>query len=108
MTIQTVDGLDVALDDDHWKTHILKGHPELAQHRELVIETLKHPEAVYRSKRDPTTRVYARSYSEIMIGETLAERIDLRVVVREKKSFVVTAYFAVAMWRGFGERIWPS
>jgi hypothetical protein len=108
VTIRAADGLDVALDDDHWKTHIVKRHPELTQYRELVIETLQHPEAVYRSKRDPTTRVYARSYSGLMIAETLVETVNLRVVVREKESFVVTAYFVGAMWRGLGERIWPS
>ncbi len=31
MTIRTVDGLDVVLDADQWKTHILKGHPELTR-----------------------------------------------------------------------------
>ena len=108
VTIRAADGLDVELDDDHWMTHIVKGHPEVARHRELVIETLQHPEAVHRSKRDPTTRVYTRSYSGIMIGETLVEMISLRVVVREKERFVVTAHFVVAMWRGLGERIWPS
>jgi hypothetical protein len=102
-----VDGLEVVLDEDHWKNHILKGHPELIQHRDLVIETLKNPEGVYRSKRDPTTRIYARSYPGILIEGTPVERINLRVVVSERNGFVATAYFAVAMWRGFGERIWP-
>jgi len=108
VTIQAVDGLDVTLDDDHWKAHIVKKHPELAQNLDRVIETLKEPDAVYRSKRDPTTRVYARSYSGIVIGETLVEKATLRVIVRDESRFVVTAYFAVAMWRGVGERIWPS
>lgn len=108
MTIRAADGLDVALDDDHWNAHIVKKHPELGQHRDLVIETLQHPDAVYRSKRDPATRVYARSYTGIRIGETLVEGVNLRVVVRETESFVVTAHFVVEMWRGLGERIWPS
>ena len=107
MTILTVDGLEVVLDDDHWKTHILKGHPELTLYRDLVIETLKQPEGVYRSKRDSTTRIYARSCLGILIGKTLVERINLLVYVREENGFVVTAYFAAVMWRGLGERIWP-
>ncbi len=108
MTIRTADGLDVVFDDDHWKTHVLKRHPELAQHRDRVIETLKDPEGVYRSKRDPATRIYARTYAGIMIEGTPLERISLRVVVREKNGFVATAIFVAAMWRGLGERIWPS
>ncbi len=108
MTILAVDGLPVELDEDHWKTHVLKGHPELTPYREFVIETLKQPDGVYRGKRDPTTRIYAKTYAGIRIGETPVEEISLVVVVREKNAFVVTAYFAVAAWRGFGERIWPS
>ena len=106
--VTTADGLDVVLDEDHWKTHILKGHPELLPYRDFVIETLQHPEGVYRSKRNPTTRIYTKSYSEILIGGNLAERTNLLVFVREENRFVITAYFAVAMWRGLGERIWPS
>jgi len=34
--------------------------------------------------------------------------MTLLVFVREEGSFVVTAYFAVGIWRGLGERIWPS
>ena len=108
MRVTTADGLDVVLDEDHWKTHVLKGHPELLPYRDLVIETLMSPVGVYRSKRDPTARIYVRSYSNVLIGETLIDRTNLRVVVREENGFVATAYFAVAEWRGLGERIWPS
>jgi len=95
------------LDDGHWDTHILRGHPELAGYQDRVIEALRQPDDVYRSKRDPTTRIYVRSYGGIVIENTPIEKINLRVVVREKDGFVVTAYFAVATWRGLGERIWP-
>lgn len=108
MRIATADGLDAVLDEDHWNDHILNGHPELLPYRDFVIETLKYPEGVYRSKRDPTSRIYPRSYSKVLIGETLIEKMNLRVVVREENGFVATAYFAVAEWRGLGERIWPS
>ena len=108
MTIHTVDGLDVSLDDNRWQMHIIKRHPELAQHRELVIETLRHPDVIYRSKRDPAARVYTRSYAGIMVGETSVPRINLRVVVREEERLVTTALFVAATWRGLGERLWPS
>ena len=67
MIIHAADGLDVELDDEHWRAYILRGHPELTPHLELVIETLKCPEGVYRSKRDLTTRIYARTYAGIMV-----------------------------------------
>ena len=107
MRIPTADGVDVVLDEDHWKTHILKRHPELRPYRESVIETLKNSEGVYRSKRNPTVRIYVKKYAKLLIGETLVENVSLRVFVREEGAFVATAYFAVAEWRGLGEKIWP-
>jgi hypothetical protein len=77
--------------------------PWMEQHRNLVIETLQYPEGVYRSRRDPRTRVYVRSYTGAIIGETSVETTHLRVVVRDRESLVVTAYFVVTTWRGIGE-----
>ena len=108
MTISTADGLDGVLEDEHWETHILKGHPELAPYHDLVVETLKTPDGVYRSKRDGTTRVYVKSCHGIVIGAAPVESIALLVFVQEKTGFVATAYFAAAIWRGLGARIWPS
>ena len=108
MKILTVDGLEALLDEQHWETHVVAHHPELVPHKNLVIETLRNTEGVYRSKRDPTTRIYVRKCVGTLIGATVVERTNLLVFVREENGFVVTAYFAVAMWHGLGERIWPS
>ena len=108
MRVTAADGLDVVLDEDHWKTHILKGHPELLPYRDLVIETLQQRNGVWRSKRYRATKIYTRSYSGILLREKLVERTNLRVVVREQNGYVATAYFTVAEFRGLGERIWPS
>ena len=108
MRIPAGDGLDVVLDEDRWKTHITKRHPQMLPYQELVIETLKNPEGIYRGRRDRITRIYTRSYSGILLREKLLERTNLRVVVREQNGYVATAYFTVAEFRGLGERIWPS
>jgi len=108
VTIRTADGLDAVLDEDHWRTHITNRHPQMLPYQDLVIETLKNPEGVYRGRRDRNTRIYTRSYSKILVGERLIEKTNLRIFVREENGFVATAYFAVAELRGLGERIWPS
>lgn len=105
--VRTADGLIVTLDEKHWTTHIVAHHPELADHWNLVIETLKTPEGVYRSKRDMSTRIYMRGFYDITISDNVFERMPLLVHVREAGGFVVTAYFAAALWRSLGEQLWP-
>lgn len=107
MAVRTADGLDVVLDEEHWQEHIIKRHPELEPYQGLVVETLTHPERIFRSRRDPTTRIYTRTCTNILIGDVLIERTSLLVYVREDSVFVVTAHFATAMWRSLGEKIWP-
>jgi len=107
VTIRTVDGLDAVLDEGHWEAHILLGHPELQGKRELVIETLQKADAVFRSKRNPSTRIYLKRCSYIMLVDHLIEQTTLRVYVRESDGFVVTAYLAAAWWRSLGEKVWP-
>jgi hypothetical protein len=105
--ILTVDGLEAVLDEGHWEAHVLVGHAELMGKRELVIETLQNADAVFRSKRDPSTRIYLKRYADIMLGDHLIEQTTLRVYVRESDGFVITAYFAAAWWRSLGEKLWP-
>ena len=105
--IRTVDGLGAVLDETHWEAHVLAGHSELRGKRELVIETLESADAVFRSKRDPSTRIYLKRYEDIMLGDHSIEQTTLRVYVREGDGFVVTAYFAAAWWRSLGEKLWP-
>jgi predicted glycosyltransferase len=107
VTILTVDGLTAVLDEAHWEAHIVSKHPELNESWDRVVETLQNPEGIFRSKRDPSTRIYVRGYSRIVISETLVEQLSLLVYVRERNGFVVTAHFAAAMWHSLGERIWP-
>lgn len=107
MIIRTADELTVTLDEKHWTTHIVAHHPELADHWDRVIEVLKTPHGVYRSKRDKSTRIYMRVFHGIAVSDNVFERMPLLVHVREEGGFVVTAYFAAAMWRSLGEQLWP-
>lgn len=108
MIIHTADGATATLDETHWETHIVARHPELRAHREKVVDTLTHPDGVYKSRRDPDTRIYLKTFTGVAISDTLFDNLTLLVYVRNKGGFVVTAYFAAAMWRGLGEQLWPS
>jgi hypothetical protein len=81
VTIRTVDGLDAVLDEGHWEANILLGHSKLQGKHELVIETLQHADAVFRSKRDPSTRIYLKRCSDIMLVDHLIEQTTLRAYV---------------------------
>jgi hypothetical protein len=63
---------------------------------------------VFRSKRDPETRIYLKEQESVSLGDRLIQRIDLLVYVRENNGFVVTTFFAGTSSRSLGERIWPS
>lgn len=108
MKISTADGLVADLDETHWESHIASRHPELKGNWDQVLETLRFPEGVYRSKRDRGTRIYARAFTGIVISGAVFDRMTLLVYVREENGFVVTAHFAAAQWRSLGEQIWPS
>lgn len=107
MTIHTVDGAVAVLDEKHYQEHIVSRHPELEGRLNLVVETLQNAEAVYRSKWDADTNIYVKEYTDITIGNIKIERIPLRVYVRGKDGFIVTAYFVAGKWRSLGEKIWP-
>jgi len=94
--IRTVDGLQAVLDEEHWREHIVRHHPEMKDNFDLLVDTLQNARAVYRSKRDQETRIYFKEHASVILGSRLIERMALRVYVRESNGFVVTAFFASA------------
>jgi hypothetical protein len=94
-------------DEGHWQSHVLLGHSVLLGKHELVTEKLQNADAAFRSKRDPSTRIYLKRYADIMLGDHLIEKTTLRVHVRENDGSVISAYFAAAWWRSLGEKLWP-
>jgi hypothetical protein len=104
--VQAPDGLTITLDEDHWRSHIVANHPELAEHWDNVIEAVRSPDGVFQSKRDQGTRIYFKTFSMVTISGSVFERMPLLVCVRERGGFVVSAYFGAA--RSLGKRVWPS
>lgn len=97
-------GFHVILTDRCWAEHIIIGHPEMRPHREDVLETITHPNAIFKGKRDPRTRIYAKMYHFTDQGQWL----DLLVFVGEDHGYVKTAYFAAMAFRMLGAQLWPT
>ena len=51
-------GRDIVLHDGAWYGHILKGHPEVREHRRLVERTIERPHEIRQSASDAACRLY--------------------------------------------------
>ncbi len=61
-TLRDVQGMPVRLTEERL-AHILE-HPEMADRRPAIGETLRQPEHVIESLADPQARLYYRFYTE--------------------------------------------
>lgn len=94
-------GRDIRLTHERLK-HILE-HPEMANMKTAVIETLYHPALVIQSSSDKTATLNYRYYLGTKVGDKW-----LCVVVKYelKDAFVLTAYLTNKPKKG--EQIWPK
>jgi len=83
-------------------THILK-HDEMAGQLNKVEETIREPDVVGRSQRNPDIHLYHKHYSTTPVTEK-----DLLVAIKvtQMEAFVLTAFFTDAIKKG--ERIWEK
>lgn len=51
-------GRRIVLSDRTWFGHIVKGHPEVAECRDLAERAIRQPEEIRFSKADPDCRLY--------------------------------------------------
>lgn len=73
--------------------------------KQLVVEAVGRPDAIYLGKRDPSRRIYRKRHLQVRgVGDSL----DLLVFVGGTDGYVATAYFAAYALRMAGTLIWPS
>ena len=77
-------GRRVILRDRTWFGHIVKGHPEVAEHRGLVEDAVRSPEEVRHSRSDDNCRVY--------LGQGPRETVRIMVVADVNAGVVKTAH----------------
>ena len=92
-------GHTVRLSDERWR-HIVE-HPEMAGMGAALEETLRSPELVIRSRRDPATALHYRYYLHTLVGgKWLCVVVKFGVI----EPFVLTAYLTDKPKKG--ELIW--
>lgn len=88
LIVHSHNGVPVRLTTERWQ-HVTRRHPEMAEQRERVLETLAEPELIQQGDYDELLAI--RFYA----GTPLTSKY-LVVVYREidpKDGFIVTAYF---------------
>ena len=51
-------GRDIVLHDRTWHGHIVKGHPDMDRHKDLVEHTVQSPDEIRQSRADENCRIY--------------------------------------------------
>ena len=79
-------GRAITLHDHTWYGHIIKGHPEVRQHRQIVEDAIRSPQEIRLSAADANCRLY--------YGAGPRAGIFVVTVVDLALSLVRTAYLA--------------
>lgn len=88
LIVRSRSGVAIRLTDERWG-HIARRHPEMAEQRERVLETVVEPDAILEG--DEGTLIAVRLYTETPLTQKF-----LVVPYREslpEDGFIVTAYF---------------
>jgi hypothetical protein len=93
--LRDYEGRQIRLTEERW-AHISE-HPEMAEMRRAVEETLEGPEVVVQSASDPEARLYYRFYYRTAVG---GKYLCTVVKLRGDDAFVVTAYLTDQVKRG--------
>ena len=91
-------GREIVLHDRTWHAHIVKGHPDVGEHRALIEQTVRSPDEIRISRSDPNCRLY---YGP-------GARRDLRIMVVADISVGVVKTAHLARRRVGGEIEWSK
>ncbi len=59
------DLVDVHLSREHWETHILDRHPEVARYRQHILRTIEMPDRRFSKGFDEKNRYFVQYYADI-------------------------------------------
>ncbi|MBI2658554.1 hypothetical protein HYX05_00430 [Candidatus Woesearchaeota archaeon] len=85
--------------DKQWN-HIIKEHPEVEPYKNRILDILKEPDLVKRSKRDEDTFLYYRFYKDVYKGKYLL------VIARTRDRLLLTCYITDRVKEG--DLIWKK
>ena len=87
--IRVLEARSVTLHDRTWYGHIVKGHPDVSEHRAIVERTVRSPDAIHISRLDANCRLY--------YGPGPRPTVRMMVVVDVAEGVVKTAHLAKRM-----------
>jgi len=90
----------LVLTDEQWQ-HIIEQHPEIGSYKDKIIEVLKTPEVVKRSKRDKDTFLYYKYYKNIYEGKYILVVAEVKL-----KKAILTCYLTDRVKEG--DFIWKK
>jgi len=93
-------GREVRLTAERW-AHILE-HPEMADQRARLEETLAAPDIVIATVKDGTVHTYHRLYETTPVTRKF---LVVAVKIEAQDAFVLTAYFTSRLKKG--SIVWP-
>jgi len=96
--VETPLNMTISVSEGYWKYITTVKHPYMRNKEENVVETLKYPESVRRSRTDENVYLF---YRQIIYG---GKQYHLCVVVNRAEGFVITAYITHRIKEG--QEIW--
>ncbi len=99
--LQNHQGLEIRLTEERL-AHILE-HPEMSGLERLIVDTLRNPEVVVKSRSDESVRLYYQYLPETVVG---GKWICVAVKEEVENPFILTTYLTDKPKKG--EVLWPS
>jgi len=88
IVVRSTNGVPMRLTQERWR-HIIARHPEAADQKDRVLETISAPDVIQEGDLD--TLLCARSYDQTLLSEKLL--VVIYKEVSEIEGFILTAYF---------------
>ncbi len=93
-------GRRIRLTAERW-SHIQE-HPEMRGQEDRIAETLREPDVVILSRRDPSVILYHKFFESTSVS---SKYLMVAVKILHEDAFVITAFFTNQIKKG--EQLWP-
>jgi hypothetical protein len=87
-----------------WNQHIVREHPIMKNKIRRLIESVRDPERIYRSKHDPRTLLFFRRWPRAPRGPLIV-MVAAGVRPRKRRGYVKTAFLVDSFAKG-GVLLW--
>jgi len=67
LEVLTALGKRITITKDYWRYIVEVKHPQMEGKEKEVMETLKHPQEIRKSRRDPNTHLYYKKINDKFI-----------------------------------------